>query len=99
MTDNEASSAREGTTSNPPTLTAPVIMISLLLIATIIGFYAEFLVRSIGSFTVKAHIPDGFVGLILIFIIRNATEHMTAVTGAFRGKVDFVIGITLGSSV
>lgn len=31
---------------------------------------------------------DSFVGLILILIIGNAAEHMTAVVMAFRGKLD-----------
>jgi calcium/proton exchanger cax len=99
MTDHEAGTAQDEAVPDRLELTATVAVILLLLITTMIAFHAEFLVRSVGSFTVNAHMSDRFVGLILVPIIGNAAEHMTAVIMAFRGKLDLAIGIALGSGV
>jgi Ca2+/H+ antiporter len=56
-------------------------------------------VRSVSNFILKTHILDSFVGLILVFIIRNAAEYMIAVVMTFRDKLDFAIGIVLDSGV
>ncbi len=64
MTDNKAGPAQDKTAPYHPELIAIITMILLLLITVLITFHAEFLVRSIGSFTIKTHIPERFVGLI-----------------------------------
>ena len=47
----------------------------------------------------QTHISDKFVNLILILIIENAAEHMTAVIMIFRHKINLVIEIMLESDV
>ncbi|EWZ78512.1 Ca2+:H+ antiporter [Fusarium oxysporum f. sp. lycopersici MN25] len=44
-------------------------------------------------------ISRGFIGLILVPIVGNAAEHVTAVVVALRDKMDLAIGIAVGSSI
>ena len=40
-----------------------------------------------------------FVGLIIIPIVGNAAEHVTAITVALKNKMDLAIGVAVGSSI
>jgi Ca2+:H+ antiporter len=44
-------------------------------------------------------ISETFVGLILLPIVGNAAEHVTAVTVAIKDKMDLAIGVSVGSSM
>jgi calcium/proton exchanger cax len=81
------------TVSDFSEFTITVAVISLFLITIIIDFYVEFFIGSIGNFTVKIHISDGFVALILISIIGNAAEYITVIIEIFKNKMNFVLGI------
>ncbi len=71
----------------------------VLLVATVlVGFMAEFLVGSVESLTSKFGWTELFIGVILIAIIGNAAEHLTAVIVATKNKMDLAIGIAIGSS-
>jgi Ca2+:H+ antiporter len=63
-----------------------------VLIATtlVIAVCAEFLVDSIDDLVETAHISKNFIGLILIPIVGNAAEHVTACVVAVRNKMDLV---------
>jgi calcium/proton exchanger cax len=39
-----------------------------------------------------------FVGVILLPIVGNATEHMTAVTMAIKNRMELAMGIAVGSA-
>jgi Ca2+:H+ antiporter len=54
------------------------------------------LVSAIEEVTKVWHISETFVGLILIPIVGNAAEHLTAVTCALKNKVR-VLAFGLGS--
>lgn len=72
----------------------------LLVIITIgVAVCAEYLVDSIDSIVETAHISKTFIGLILIPIVGNAAEHVTAVVVAYKDKMDLAIGVALGSSL
>lgn len=71
----------------------------VLLGATVlVGFMAEFLVGSVESLTAQFGWTELFIGVILIAIIGNAAEHLTAVLVAMKDKMDLAIGIAIGSS-
>lgn len=71
----------------------------VLLVATVlVGFMAEFLVGSVESLTSQFGWTELFIGVILIAIIGNAAEHLTAVIVAMKNKMDLAIGIAVGSS-
>ena len=40
-----------------------------------------------------------FIGLIVLPIVGNAAEHVTAVTVAYKNKMDLAIGVAVGSSM
>ena len=64
----------------------------------LVGFMAEFLVGSVEAITKQFGWTEVFVGVILIAIVGNAAEHLTAVMVAMKNKMDLAIGIAVGST-
>lgn len=74
--------------------------ILLLLISTgLVAICAEFLVDSIPSLLRHTPVSEAFIGLIILPIVGNAAEHVTAVTVASKNKMDLAIGVAVGSSI
>ncbi|KAF8637417.1 hypothetical protein AX17_002912 [Amanita inopinata Kibby_2008] len=73
--------------------------ISLLIVTIITAFCADYLVASIEETAERYHIPKPFIGLILLPIVANAAEHVTAVWMAMKGDMKLTIGICVGSSI
>ena len=72
----------------------------LLLISTgLVAVCAEFLVSSINYLVSHTGVSEAFVGLIILPIVGNAAEHVTAVTVASKNKMDLAIGVAVGSSI
>lgn len=65
----------------------------------IIALCAEYMVDSIDAITQNGALSEEFVGLILLPIVGNAAEHVTAVTVAVKDKMDLAIGVAVGSSM
>ena len=74
--------------------------IVLLLVSTgLVAVCAEFLVSSINYLVDNTGVSQAFVGLIILPIVGNAAEHVTAVTVASKNKMDLAIGVAVGSSI
>jgi Ca2+:H+ antiporter len=74
--------------------------IVLLLVSTaLVALCAEFLVGSIEHLVENSPISEAFIGLIILPIVGNAAEHVTAVTVAAKNKLDLALGVALGSSI
>lgn len=74
--------------------------IVLLLVSTgLVAVCAEFLVASINYLVDNTSVSEAFVGLIILPIVGNAAEHVTAVTVASKNKMDLAIGVAVGSSI
>lgn len=73
--------------------------VALVLITVMVAVCAEYLVDSIDSIVESAHISRTFIGLILLPIVGNAAEHVTAVVVAMKNKMDLAIGVAIGSSM
>ncbi|KAI5923547.1 Sodium/calcium exchanger protein-domain-containing protein [Camillea tinctor] len=72
----------------------------VLIVTTIlVSICADYLVDSIDSLVERAHISRSFIGLILIPIVGNAAEHVTAVVVAVKNKMDLAMGVAIGSSI
>lgn len=71
----------------------------LIITTIIVAVAAEYLVDSIDSIVESAKISKTFIGLILIPIVGNAAEHVTAVVVAWRDKMDLAMGVAIGSSI
>lgn len=71
----------------------------LVLVTVAVSVCADYLVDSIDSIVESAHISKTFVGLILLPIVGNAAEHVTAVVVAVKDKMDLAMGVAIGSSM
>ncbi len=73
----------------------------LVLVVTtlIISVCADHMVESIDALVATGKISKTFIGLILIPIVGNAAEHVTACVVAIKGKMDLAMGVAIGSSI
>ncbi|OJD17277.1 calcium/proton exchanger [Emergomyces pasteurianus Ep9510] len=77
--------------------TASVIL--LVISTALVAVCAEFLVSSIDYLVENTGVSQAFIGLIILPIVGNAAEHITAVVVASKNKMDLAIGVALGSSI
>lgn len=94
--DNEDGEAEE---KEPEILSPWAAAVALVLVTVMVAICAEYLVDSIDSIVETAHISKTFIGLILLPIVGNAAEHVTAVVVAYKDKMDLAIGVAIGSSM
>lgn len=74
--------------------------IILLLVTTgLVALCAEFMVASINGLVADDTVGEIFIGLIILPIVGNAAEHVTAVMVAMKNKMDLAIGVAIGSSI
>lgn len=74
--------------------------VMLLLVSTgLVAFCAELLVEAIPGMISHTTVSQTFIGLIILPIVGNAAEHVTAVTVAAKNKMDLAIGVAIGSSI
>lgn len=73
--------------------------VALILVTVLVSICADYLVGSIDNIVEKTGMTRTFIGLILIPIVGNAAEHVTAVVVAWKGKMDLAIGVAIGSSL
>ncbi len=85
--------------SEAPTISRSVAIVTLLTTTVLIAINAEFLVSSLDEIVQKWGISEQFIGIIILPIVGNAAEHVTAVYAALRDKMDLAIGVALGSSI
>ena len=99
--DNQSTHSRRSVSSEKPKQDiSRVSAIVLLLVSTaLVALCAEFLVGSINYMVDHTDVSQLFIGLILLPIVGNAAEHVTAVTVAVKNKMDLAIGIAVGSSI
>lgn len=73
--------------------------IGLLFVSTVVVAYmSEILVESLEEVTEQAHLSMHFIGIILLPIVGNACEHVSAVRFAIKDRPGLSIGIAIGSS-
>ena len=80
-------------------LSPPAAGVALVIVTVLVAVCAEYLVDSIDSIVATAHISKTFIGLVLLPIVGNAAEHVTAVVVALKDKMDLAIGVAIGSSM
>ncbi|KAJ4271469.1 hypothetical protein NW762_000172 [Fusarium torreyae] len=74
--------------------------IALLLLSTaLVAVCAEFLVDSIEEVVETSGVNEVGIGLIILPIVGNAAEHVTAIKVAISNKMDLAIGVAVGSSI
>lgn len=102
--DEEQNSSHEDGDANPRPAEAEILSpwaaaAALVIVTLAVAVCAEYLVDSIDSIVETAHISKTFIGLILLPIVGNAAEHVTAVVVAYKNKMDLAIGVAIGSSM
>ncbi|KAI9017675.1 hypothetical protein BC832DRAFT_545381 [Gaertneriomyces semiglobifer] len=85
--------------SETPNLTLPVSVALLLISTLLVSILGDNLISALEPFTAHYDLSPTFVGLILLPIVGNAAEHVTAVSVATKDKMDLVIGVAIGSSM
>lgn len=85
---------------NPHQMSRVSAICLLLLTTGLVATCAEFLVDAIPAMTASnTSVSQAFIGLIILPIVGNAAEHITAVTVATKNKMDLAIGVAVGSSI
>merc|ERR1740117_180640 len=77
---------------------ASVAVAMLFACTCCVAYCSEFLVDSIEGVSEEYGLPKAFIGTILLPIVGNAAEHTTAVSAAYKGKMDLSLGVAVGSS-
>ncbi|KAM0521157.1 hypothetical protein ACHAPE_002630 [Trichoderma viride] len=89
----------EGEDPEEPTLGPIAAAVVLVVVTILVAICADYLVGSIDDIVESANVSKAFIGLILIPIVGNAAEHVTAVVVALRDKMDLAMGVAIGSSI
>ena len=97
--DAEGEGEQDGEQEEGKVLSPLAAGVALVLITVLVAVCAEYLVDSIDSIVQTAHISKTFIGLVLLPIVGNAAEHVTAVVVAMKDKMDLAIGVAIGSSM
>lgn len=77
----------------------PVAMGILIGMVVLVALNSELLVDSIDGFSRRVGLGERFIAVVLLPVIGNAVEHMSAILVARHNKIDLSIGIACGSSV
>jgi Ca2+:H+ antiporter len=91
-----AEPADADTAGEPWGLTRSIVMLALGAAAAAIG--SELLVGTVEPVTKQLGLSELFVGVIIVPIIGNAAEHVSAVQQAWRNRLEATFAITAGSS-
>jgi Ca2+:H+ antiporter len=93
--DGDTTASRQS--GEEPTLSLGASLFGLGVTTLLVAFFSELLVQSIDGFVEASGISRTFVGLILLPIVGNAVEHVTAVSVAMKDKMDLAMGVAVGS--
>lgn len=89
----------EGEEEEEPSMGPLPAAFVLIAVTVLVAVCAEYLVDSIDALVETAHISKTFVGLVLLPIVGNAAEHVTAIVVALKDKMDLAMGVAIGSSM
>jgi len=92
------SNAQEDDEDEGATISIGTSVTVMFLVTIIVAFSSEALVASVDGVVEGAHMPENFIGIILMPIVGNACEHASAIRFAIQDKPGLSIGIAVGSS-
>jgi Ca2+:H+ antiporter len=81
-----------------PMLSVRAAIVVLASVTLVTALESEILVSTIAGTTKALGITEFFVGAIVVAIVGNAAEHLSAVLVARKGQMDLAVSITTGSS-
>jgi len=98
--DDEGDAEEGGEAAEEEPLLSPISAgVVLVIITVLVAVCAEYLVDAIQEVVEKTGISKTFIGLILLPIVGNAAEHVTAIVVSYKNKMDLAIGVAVGSSL
>ena len=68
-------------------LTMTECLVAILLSLVLISMIAVFLVEEIEYIVTQKHVPDNFLGLILVPLVEKFAEHLTAIDEAYDNQI------------
>mmetsp|Transcript_16869 Transcript_16869/g.23448 ORF Transcript_16869/g.23448 Transcript_16869/m.23448 type:complete len:559 (-) Transcript_16869:282-1958(-) len=80
-----------------PMMSMTVAILGLCFVTFVLSVLSEYLVGSIDGYVESSGVSRTFVGLIILPLVGNAVEHMTAVNVAMKNKMDLAMGVAVGS--
>jgi calcium/proton exchanger cax len=83
----------------PTTLGRQASIFLLVVSSLLVAVCAEFLVNTLDEVISSGPFSQTFIGLIVLPVVGNCAELITATTVAAKGKFDLAIGVSVGSSV
>ena len=95
-TPAEAQAAKTPPHPDPPPVARELVRLVVAAAATAIA--SELLVSALNGTVSTLHLPETFVGVVIVAIVGNAAEHSTALMFAHRGDMDVALGIAWESS-
>lgn len=88
-----------GKKQEPIKLTRAGAIVVLVVATAFVAFTAECLVSSLDGMATSSGLSREFIGLILLPIVGNAAEHVTAVTVSAKDKLTLSISVAVGSAI
>eukprot|EP00668_Euglena_longa_P031920 GGOE01041192.1.p1 GENE.GGOE01041192.1~~GGOE01041192.1.p1 ORF type:complete len:417 (+),score=156.73 GGOE01041192.1:79-1329(+) len=82
----------------PPTLSLGCSVLLMALITVLVSAHTEFLLGAVEGTVRATGLSEHFIGIILLPVIGNAAEHVSAVTVAMKNKMTLAVNIALGSA-
>lgn len=99
LADIATGAIREKADEHPEVMSRTSAVVLLLVSTALVAVCAEFMVDSINGLVETSGVGEIFIGLIVLPIVGNAAEHVTAITVAMKNKMDLAIGVAVGSSI
>jgi Ca2+:H+ antiporter len=79
-------------------ISIPTSLVVMAIITVIVSISTEYLLESLDEVVASMKISSHFIGIILLPIVGNACEHVSAIRFAVQDKPGLSIGIAVGSS-
>lgn len=79
------------------TLTEAILAIVISIAC--VGLVAVFLVEEIHYIVEENHVPDAFLGFILVPLVEKLAEHITAIDEAYDNQINFALYHCIGPSI
>ncbi|KAJ3754380.1 calcium proton exchanger [Lentinula raphanica] len=95
----ESVTSAEDEEEEVPQMNLVTTIVLLVIVTVLVSVTAEWLVDSIDGLTDTGTISQEFVGIILLPIVGNAAEHVTAVTVSVKDKLTLSLGVAVGSTL
>ncbi|KAH8926967.1 calcium/proton exchanger [Atractiella rhizophila] len=99
MLEKQKTDASEEDEWEQPLLSFQSALVLILIVTVLAGFTAEWLVDSIDGLTESGNVSKEFTAIILLPLVGNTAEHLTAVTVSVKNKLDLSLSVAIGSSI